>query len=116
MLRTTLTSPLRKKIATLGTSMQRPATLAFTKENDLLSGSASSSDCDDYIQSPDNSLLLRGQLETFLARQLNVGRLNAIHECLERAGLPGRLQPLHHQKVLGRSVLVGERIDLQLVW
>lgn len=45
--------------------MQRPATLAFTKENELLIGSASSSDCDDYIQLPDEPLLLRGQLETF---------------------------------------------------
>lgn len=96
--------------------MQSPTTVAFTKENELLTGSARSSDCDDYIQLPDDSLLLRGQLETFLAGQLNVGRLNTIHEWLGRAGLPGRVQPLHHHKVLGRLILVTERIDLHLVW
>ncbi|KAL8918020.1 MAG: hypothetical protein Q9208_007618 [Pyrenodesmia sp. 3 TL-2023] len=96
--------------------MQAPVQIPFTKENELLSKADHSPIPDNCIRLPDDLLVQRGELEDYLTSQLSVRRLNAIHDWLWRAGLPGRVQPLHHQRVLRRHILVTERIDLHLVW
>ncbi|KAL8903535.1 MAG: hypothetical protein Q9207_003869 [Kuettlingeria erythrocarpa] len=96
--------------------MQAPAQVPFSEGNELLSKTDDSPASDNCIRLPDDLLVRHGELEGYLASQLSVGRLNAIHDWLWRAGLPGRVQPLHHQKVLRRNILVTERIDLHLVW
>lgn len=96
--------------------MQTPAQVPFTKENELLSHANHLAGFDHCIPLPDGRLVQRRGLEDYLASQLSVRRLNTIHNWLWRAGLPGRVQPLHHQKVLRRDIVVTERIDLHLVW
>ena len=96
--------------------MQAPAQVPYAEANELLSHADHSPTSGNCIQLPDDLLVQRGDLEDYLTGQLSVGRLNAIHDWLWRAGLPGRVQPLHHQRVLRRHILVTERIDLHLVW
>lgn len=96
--------------------MQAPAQVPFDKENELLSHADHSPISENCTRLPDDLLVQRGDLENYLTGQLSVRRLNAIHDRLWRAGLPGRVQPLHHQRVLRRNILVTERIDLHLVW
>lgn len=51
-----------------------------------------------------------------LSWELDVTRLNEIHTWLWMVGRPMPPRPLHHQKVLGREVVITERTDLHLVW
>jgi hypothetical protein len=53
---------------------------------------------------------------TFLRRELETPRLNAIHDHLWLAGLPTAARPLHRQRLLGRNVLITENPDEHLVW
>lgn len=96
--------------------MQAPNQVPFIRESELVSPSDHSSIPDNCVRLPDDLLVQRGDLEHYLAGALSVRRLNAIHDWLWRAGLPGRVQALHHQKVLRRHILVTERMDLHLVW
>ncbi|KAL8914083.1 MAG: hypothetical protein Q9171_001199 [Xanthocarpia ochracea] len=96
--------------------MQAPDQVPFTEASELLSPADHSPTSGNCIRLPDDLLVRHGELDDYLASQLSVRRLNAIHDSLWRAGLPGRVQALHHQKVLRRCILVTERIDLHLVW
>lgn len=52
----------------------------------------------------------------FLRRELVAERLEDMHRWLWLAGRPMPPRPLHHQLVLGREVVVSEKIELHLVW
>lgn len=65
---------------------------------------------DDELETPD-----AGNVD-FLRKELNVDRLNAIHDWLFVVGRPMPPRPLHHQRVMQREIIVTERPDLHLVW
>lgn len=88
----------------------------FIKENELLGDPDPGSNTEGFIPLPDDRLIPQAGLEEHLSGQLDVRRLNAIHDRLWRAGLPGKVHPLHHQIVLQRNIIVTERVDLHLVW
>ena len=96
--------------------MQASGQVPFTKDDELLKQPEHAPIVYDCVRFPDDFLLERRDLEKYLTTQLSVSRLNAIHHWLWRAGLPGRVQPLHHQQVLQRTIVVTERVDLHLVW
>lgn len=48
--------------------------------------------------------------------ELDLQRLARIHGCLWVAGRPMPPRPLHYQQLLGRAILITERIDMHLVW
>ncbi|KAL8960923.1 MAG: hypothetical protein Q9193_002449 [Seirophora villosa] len=96
--------------------MQAPGQVPFARENELLSRRDVLPHFDGWISLPDDHLVPHISLEDYLASQLSVRRLDAIHTWLWRAGLPGRAQALHHQKVLRREIVLTERVDLHLVW
>ena len=52
----------------------------------------------------------------YLKSQLNVDRLNEIHEWLKIVGRPMPPRPLHTQRMKARDILVTEQMDLHLVW
>lgn len=52
----------------------------------------------------------------FLDIELNVSRLNEIHNWLWLVGLPTAPRPLHYQIVKGREIMVTEQLDLHLIW
>lgn len=64
---------------------------------------------DSILQVPDTS-------DEFLRSELGVDRLNAIHPWLWVAGRPMPPRALHHQNLLGREVVVTERMDMHLIW
>src|SRR5258708_3212243 len=55
-------------------------------------------------------------LETFLESELDLKRLNKIHDLLWWAGRPVPARPLHRQKMRGRSIVITEDLDLHLSW
>lgn len=52
----------------------------------------------------------------FYREDLDVGRLNLIHDWLWLAGTPEPARALHRQKMLKRDVVIVEQADLHLVW
>ena len=52
----------------------------------------------------------------FIKTELDVGRLNDIHEWLWFAGRPMEARPLHKQKIMDRLILVTEQTDLHMLW
>ncbi|KAG9186232.1 hypothetical protein G6011_02788 [Alternaria panax] len=52
----------------------------------------------------------------FLDVELNIRRLNDVHEWLWLVGLPTAPRPLHYQVVKKREIVVTEQLDLHLVW
>jgi hypothetical protein len=52
----------------------------------------------------------------FLNAELNVQRLNEVHQWLWLAGLPTASRPLHYQVMKKREIVVTEQLDLHLVW
>jgi hypothetical protein len=64
---------------------------------------------DGILQVPDSSV-------EYLRHELGVDRLNTIHPWLWTTGRPMPPRALHHQKLLGREVVVSERMDMHLVW
>ncbi|KAF1352875.1 hypothetical protein EJ07DRAFT_135539 [Lizonia empirigonia] len=64
---------------------------------------------DDILQVPDTGA-------EFLWYELGVDRLNVVHPWLWVAGRPMPPRALHHQELLGREVVVTERMDMHLVW
>ena len=96
---------------------QKSADVPFARENELLSNPNTVQDANNqFAILPGDRLVLKRGLKDYISGQLDVNRLNVIHDRLWRAGLPGRIQPLHHQKLLQRNIVVTERIDLHLVW
>jgi hypothetical protein len=64
---------------------------------------------DGILQVPDASV-------EYLWHELGVDRLNAVHPWLWTAGRPVPPRALHHQKLLGREIVVSERMDMHLLW
>ena len=52
----------------------------------------------------------------FLKKELQVVRLNDIHDWLWLAGRPMPARPPYYQKALRRDIVVHERMDMHLVW
>lgn len=89
----------------------------FAKQNELLNPPDPISNVgSDYVNLPGDHLILRKYLKSYVDSQLDMSRLNVIHDRLWRAGLPSNVQPLHHQKLRERNIVVTERVDLHLVW
>lgn len=58
----------------------------------------------------------RLDVASLLGQELDLARLSSVYSWLWVAGRPTPPRPLHHQLVLGREVLVAERMDMHLVW
>ena len=56
------------------------------------------------------------QINGFLLRELDLSRLNQIHEYLWLAGRPVCARALHRQVLIGRELVITEQVDLHLVW
>lgn len=54
--------------------------------------------------------------DDFLERELDLQRLGSIFNWLWVTGRPMPPRPLHYQLVLGRAIVVAERMDMHLVW
>jgi hypothetical protein len=55
-------------------------------------------------------------IASFLEVELNVERLNDVHDWLWLVGLPSSARPLHYQVVKRRDIVVTEQLDLHLLW
>lgn len=65
----------------------------------------------------DNELVRRGSDTTaFIRLDMDVSRLNQIHQYLWIAGRPTNARPLHRQKMIERQIFITEQADLHLVW
>ncbi|KAI9748188.1 MAG: hypothetical protein M1835_001874 [Candelina submexicana] len=65
---------------------------------------------------PGNAVIPNTSLPTYLATELSVSRLNAIHKHIWLAGRTGNTHALHQQKMIGREICRTEQTDLHLVW
>ena len=96
---------------------QKPANVPFARQNELLSNPSTTHDTNSqFAILPGDQLVLKRGLKDYISDHLDVHRLNVVHDRLWRAGLPGRIQPLHHQRLMQRDIVATERIDLHLVW
>jgi hypothetical protein len=59
---------------------------------------------------------VRNNVFSFLEVELNVERLNDVHDWLWLVGLPSAARPLHYQVVKRRDIVVTEQLDLHLLW
>ena len=55
-------------------------------------------------------------LREYIEWELDVSRLNEVHNWLWLAGRPMCARPLYKQKMLDREILVTEQVDLHLLW
>lgn len=55
-------------------------------------------------------------VSSFLETEMNVSRLNDVHDWLWLVGLPSAARPLHYQVVKRRNIVVTEQLDLHLLW
>ena len=95
----------------------KTANVPFARQNELLSNPNAPHDINSqFAILPGDQLVLKRGLKDHISGHLDINRLNVVHEKLWRAGLPGRIQPLHHQKLLQRDIVATERIDLHLIW
>jgi hypothetical protein len=60
--------------------------------------------------------LVGSDIGAFLNVELNVERLNEVHQWLWLVGLPTAPRPLHYQVMKKREIVVTEQLDLHLVW
>ncbi|KAH7115870.1 hypothetical protein B0J11DRAFT_510233 [Dendryphion nanum] len=60
--------------------------------------------------------LVSADLHAFLEHELDVRRLNCIHNWLWLVGLPTSPRALHYQRIKKRDIVVTEQLDLHLVW
>ncbi|KAH7038399.1 uncharacterized protein B0I36DRAFT_316107 [Microdochium trichocladiopsis] len=66
--------------------------------------------CGDNIKDPTTDVL------TFLALDLQTPKLDSLHKHLWLARLLRLARPPHRQRLLGRTILITERLDEHLVW
>ncbi|ROW09125.1 hypothetical protein VPNG_05680 [Cytospora leucostoma] len=52
----------------------------------------------------------------FLKEELDLQKISCVFRWLWVAGRPMPPRPLHHQLILGREILITERMDMHLVW
>ncbi|KAF2675496.1 hypothetical protein BT63DRAFT_436380 [Microthyrium microscopicum] len=52
----------------------------------------------------------------FLEQELDLKKLNQIHDSLWMCGRPMNARPLHHQILIGRTIVITKRIDLHLLY
>jgi hypothetical protein len=57
-----------------------------------------------------------GNVKEYIAGELDVSRLNVIYKHLWYAGLKRTARPLHHQALIGRTIVITEQADLHLTW
>ncbi|MCJ1312988.1 hypothetical protein MMC25_006664 [Agyrium rufum] len=88
----------------------------FSQGNELVGPSHPATPDGSVIAVPGDIDIPRADIQNFLWKELNVERLNVVYDQLWWAGLPGRVQALHHQKVIGRELILTERANLHLVW
>lgn len=55
-------------------------------------------------------------IHDWIDKETDLTRLAAIHNSLWVVGRPVPPRPLHYQRLLGRQVVITERLDLHLVW
>ncbi|KAF2019801.1 hypothetical protein BU24DRAFT_431467 [Aaosphaeria arxii CBS 175.79] len=60
--------------------------------------------------------LVKADVQAFLEFELDVTRLNVIHDWLWLVGLPTSPRALHYQRLKKREIVVTEQLDLHLVW
>lgn len=63
-----------------------------------------------------NVVPVRSDLSSFIALDLDVSRINVIHNSLWACGRPLKARSLHRQKVLGREIVISEQCDLHLLY
>ncbi|KAH8897163.1 hypothetical protein GQ53DRAFT_679802 [Thozetella sp. PMI_491] len=63
-----------------------------------------------------NALRPKEDVPAFLARDLDVSRLNVVYDILWWAGRQVASRPLHRVRMLGRKITIAEQADLHLVW
>lgn len=54
--------------------------------------------------------------QVFIEHELDVDLLDGLHKWLWLAGRVDNIRPLHHQKLLGRTVMITERAKAHLIW
>ncbi|KAK4070043.1 hypothetical protein Purlil1_13561 [Purpureocillium lilacinum] len=69
-----------------------------------------------YRTGSDNLVAVGRCISPSLERELDLHRLDAIHNWLWLAGRLAPPRPLHQQMALGREVIITERMDMHLVW
>ncbi|KAJ6439026.1 subtilisin-like serine protease [Purpureocillium lavendulum] len=69
-----------------------------------------------YRTEVDNLVAVGRCISPSLERELDLHRLDAIHNWLWLAGRLAPPRPLHQQMALGREVIITERMDMHLVW
>ncbi|KAF2187369.1 hypothetical protein K469DRAFT_725395 [Zopfia rhizophila CBS 207.26] len=62
-----------------------------------------------------NCFLVADDVKSFVERDLDLSRLNRIHDHLWMAGRPMRARPLHRYKMMGIDVLYTQQMDLHLL-
>lgn len=64
----------------------------------------------------DTTLIPEDDIPKFVSIDLDVERLNYIHERLWLAGRAMNYKPLHRQKMMNREIVITEQTDLHLTW
>jgi hypothetical protein len=70
----------------------------------------------DNIEIPGGIMISRDKKLEYLMAELDMSRLNKIHQHLWLAGRVAKPRALHRQKALQREIVVAEQTDLHLVW
>jgi succinate dehydrogenase/fumarate reductase cytochrome b subunit len=69
-----------------------------------------------YHHGPNTTRRTRSDLRGFLETDLDVSRLNRIHEWLLTSRLRVRTHALHRQRLMARTIVPVEQTDLHLLW
>jgi hypothetical protein len=69
-----------------------------------------------YRDQKNNLKFVQNHLKDYISNQLDVSRLNGIHDHLWLAGRPMSARPLHRQIMMGRDIVLTEQADLHLTW
>lgn len=59
---------------------------------------------------------VKDDIQAFLESELDVSRLNTVHEYLWVVGRPMAACALHKQRMLERYIVITEKTDLHLLW